>query len=384
MTTPSPMSVYYDYEVRVATDTHGLITVPVERMVLSMDMDRMPFCAATLTLGSPLPEGVWEALDPRDGDDTGITTVVDFRMQQKALISGVETVLGGVPYEFDGLGRQFRADMHRRRVLKDWITGGVTLELGGPEVALEDKRRIAAISIDTAATTVSELIEWSLLDVFGGMAITEDPIVTTTPIPAGDRRKMNPGESHGDLLEGELQAIDCRLYNWWGRFWAAYEREHVPTWIGAPTLIKLATFTEEEGAPADADPIVHDISEVVERTGDWADGVLVKWDNTDNGGTLTWQADTIGLGANTKGLVVNYDRAQPSGNAANGIRNRAAIRGHNIDVTARNRFDVVPGVDLEVHTRLGVITGNVRAVEWTIEPGQAGEMRVRAQSGEPI
>lgn len=379
MTDPSPRLVWYEYEFELFHPVTGYETIHVESFEPSVDIDRVPYCAATLTIARP-SDDAWAAMDSRTDDRPRVF----FRVYQKAYDDdGAEVTVFPLPYMSDGTGNQ-TGELIIRRAQRNWPSGSVTLDLVGREIMLEDKRRVAGTTINTAATTVSGLIGWSLTDIFGGFSLSADAIVSSTAIPAGDRRLMLQGETHSQLIEPELQAIGCRLFDLWGRTWHAKLRDNAPTYIGAPTTVELGTFVTDsyDTLPADVDPIVTGLDEVVESGGDWADGVLVKGSYTDAGGTRIEWYQASGAGANTRARVINVERAAPSSNMADEIVARTVIRGHNIEVTARNRFDVLPGMDLVVHVRGGgTLTGSIRAVAWDTE---SGLMRIRAQSGDPL
>src|SRR5690606_8618941 len=118
----------------------------------------------------------------------------------------------------------------------------------------------------------------------------------------------------------ELDAINCRIFDIWGVIFQIAERDTV----GA--TLKLATYTEAEGAPADADPIVTELQRTLTREGDYADGVLAKFDWTNAAGTRVVQYQLTGGGANDKGSVKTYTRPRPAANAAEKLLTRTLIR----------------------------------------------------------
>lgn len=365
MTTPTPVETYFEYEAWLFTDDWE--ELDVSSITPSMDVDRLTVCEATMVLASVTDEQ-WAALDPRN-QGLGFQRV-SFTVRQYDMTG---TQIGQVPPV--GLPGENRADLWIRTVRRNIIGGEVTVTLAGGESILNERRRNSGGSIDTAATYVGGLVLYSLYDTFGGAVTSFDSIVNTTNIPAGDRRMFNPGETHLDLLRPELDAIGCRLVDFWGKRWIAGTRD-------SSGLIKLGTYTQDDGLPADVDGIVSEASEVVTRDGDWADGVLVKYDNTDNGGAVTWSIS--GGGTNTKGLFLTFERAAPGAGAApaNAIAARALTRGHDYDIEAACSLDVVAGTDLELWTRAGTTTGlTIRAVEW--RPHE-GTMTIRAQTGDPI
>lgn len=368
MTTLTPQEVVYTWEAQVYTFAEWL-DLPVLNVRASADMDRVPYCMVTLTLGGVSDE-VWAALDPRP-----FPGFAQLRLQV------VCSDLDGTPLSWLGQragdASPTTATLFLRTARRDRVTGTVTVTAAGAESMLEDRIRLATGTIDTGATTVLGLVEWALQDTFGYSITTADPLASSTSIPAGDRRLMLPGENFNDLIETELQAISYRLYDHWGHVSAVFDREHTPA-TGENLNVVLATHTHAEGAPAHADPIVYEIEETMSRDGDFADGVLIKYDQTDTGGPITWQRS--GDGANTKGRVLTIPRA-PAGDAANPMVERTRIRGVDLTITARARFDIIPGMRLYVYTRTGAVSGSIRAVEYDTA---TTHMTISAQTGQPI
>lgn len=378
MTTITDQESSFEFDVQYRDG--GWVELPgVVNIIPSMDMDRVPYCDVTIEI-----EGIDYAtvlkLDPRlNLNYTSIpANVIRFRIN-----------------EFDGAGA-FRCNLVRntpfpsaqravlviRSVEYDHLTRSATLRAGGLETILDDRRRISVTSIDTGASTVINLVYWSLIDTFGGYSISSDEIVSATSIPAGDRRLFMPGESHSDLLDTELQAIGCRLFTYWGDSWYANERENTPLLgysFGYERTLQLATYSQREGAPPNADPIVYEVTESFDRSGEYADGVLVKFDTLESGGAVAYQRS--GDGSNSRGRVINWKRTEPAANAANEAVKRTKIRGRDIDIVARARLDVSPGQVATVFLRDDIaLTATIRSVRWDIK---RAEMTIRAQAGLP-
>lgn len=355
----------------------GWVDLPAVNVTTSIDMDRVPYCTATVEVAG-IDYATVLALDPRRDASGFVGNVIRIRV-----------------LEFDEAG-DFRANLVRnmpspesqwatlviRRVTYDHLTRDATIELGGRESILDDRRRISGTSIDTGATDALELVYWSLTDTFGGYTVTTvGSDASNSAIPAGDRRLFLPGESHSDLLEPELQAAGCRLYDYWGNWWVN-RREDTPLLgvvDGYERTVQLSSYTQREGAPPNADPILYEVSETFDRSGDYADGVLIKFDTSESGGSTAYQRS--GTGANTKGRVITWKRAAPSSNAADEVVKRTKIRGRDLRITARARLDITPGQTIRAFLRDDLeITANVRAVEWNIADA---EMTIRAQAGRP-
>jgi hypothetical protein len=591
MTAPSPSLVTYELEAQVLENSTGdWMPLDVANITPSVDMDRVPYTEAILELRN-VDERLWRALDPRVIAVPFSSPDVRFRVHQYSAEGVWQQSMPAVDaVSFGAWGRGVIRDASRSPIART-----ATIRIGGRETLLDDKRRIAGTVVDTGATTVSELVMWSLTDVFGSYGTYgADSAVLTTTLPAGERRKMLQGQTHGDLLQTELDAIGCRLYDYWGQRWYAGARETPAVYVGAPQLVRLATFsgrgavtlentysawatqrvnlwanpravaggtafaapssgsasyvtdmtgdiatarrwtasgtgntriialplgiaTPDQGErahvmmriritggslsvarlnvrpsdigsstnatvqdfgtlaagvhelelrlntnamtanpsagvvltgaasvagvtvdatailvetvtdgeyfdgegpddelaqqvwagdahqsfsweqtrtitgtyevpapstlPADVDAIVLDVQEQISRDSDFADGVLVKGDFVSSTGVRTTWYQASGSGANTRGRVVNVERPQPAGNVADQYVKRTKLRGQTFDIVARNRFDVLPGMSLQLFTRDGILPFIIRAVQWDIS---AGEMRISGMTGTPV
>lgn len=368
MTTPSPDEVFYTYEAFARVGAEWL-PIPVNNIVASMDRDRIPYVMATLECDY-ISDEMAIALDPRAYDP-----LVEYPPRLIWSIRQWAYDIDGDAYEVGRLPADYtidpRAYMHTRTVTRDAVERTTRIECAGGELLMLDKKRISGAPLDTGATTVTDLVEWSLLDVFGVYTVTSAGISDSTVIPAGDRRNHNPEESHIDLVQPELDAIDCRLIGFWKEgSWEIVERTQ------DTGTVKLGTYID--GLPSDVDPIVYGFVETASRDGDWYDGILVKYDTTEFGGAITYQRNAGG--DNTRGRVFTRNRSEPADNGAEIIVSRTRLRGYDFDLTARARFDIDAFRTLEVHLPDGIRSIRVRSIEWDVE---ASEMRIRAQSGEP-
>lgn len=372
--TITDLEVTYEWGAEVFVSGLTWSEIPVTNVVMSMDIDRVPYCAATIT-ASGVTEAMWKALDPRTLALLSSSGNIRMWLREYDSTGAFRAAVGAT-----GLSDSTRkCYLFIRDVQYDRVAGTITIQASGGESIMDDKKRLAPTAIDTAAATVYDLVLWSLYDVFTSVSLANDPIVSATAIPAGDRRLMQPGDSFSDLVEPELSAIDCRLYDYWGALWCAYGRNHAPGSYGALPMY-FSTFTQDEGAPPVADPIVYEVSETATRNGDFADGVMVTYDMRKFGGTVAYQRS--GGGVNTKGRLITWERPAPASNTADQVVTRTVIRGHDMVITARARMDVSPGQTLTVFLRDSVtLTGSIRAVEWDAD---AGTMTINAQSGQPI
>lgn len=372
MTDPTPLAVWYEWDCQAFVDG-DFIDLDVTNIVATQDMDRVPYTSATITVAG-MSDEVFEAIDPRnDYEDAPII----FRIRQKADDgTGTPETIDYLPNAVALSGVDSDAWIWPRSIDRNYLTGEVTIVGGGREQLMDDQRRNSTTSFDTGVTDVLEQVQWALNQVFGGYFLTDDPILSATAIPAGDRRIINPGDTYNEFIEPELQAIDCRLYDNWGRSWAAVLRDDAPTYTGAPTTVELASY---EGEP-DTDPIVFEADETRTRDTDFADGVIIEFDNTAVGGTVTFQRSTPA--AHTRARYITWNRPAPADDAATAVATRSRIRGREYTIRARIRFDVRPGMALTCYLpNEYLLEGVIRSVEWDIA---AGEMTIRAQQGIPV
>lgn len=332
-------------------------SLEVRAFDISADMDRSPFGAFTLTL-APVDATTWDWLDPRDSNITlgwNVHAYDDY---------GVE--VGRLPFgRFLG-----RAKIRRRS--RDLITGEVTIQATTLESLLDDKRRIAGTTVNTGATTLEALILWALVDLqvsypYINAAIIDSTGTGAVAIPAGDRRLWLQGETLFDLFEAELSSTGRRFYDSLeGGLWKVLADDDAPLDLSQPTTLMLTD--------GDTGTIIS-ASEDTDRAS-WADGVLVKFQYVNSGGTNVIAYQASGTGANTRGEVINQSRPAPSSNYANRIVTRTQIRGTTYEITADADTDAHPGQDLTA-TIAGVAhTGQVRAVDWRFPEGV---MTVKAQ-----
>lgn len=369
MTTRTPRTVWYEYFAVIGPEV-----LDVENIVVSADVDRPVYGRAVLTLAN-VTEAAFQLLDPRDTDPANAEPLY-WRVEQ---------------WSDDGMIASLPADvfqppdvavMYVRSVSRNHLNGTVDVEVATKEAFLEDKRRISANPIDTGATTVTELVHWAVSDTFTGNTLSSIPVADSTTIPAGDRRKQFPGETHAELIQPELDAIDCRLTCSWGGLWVIQKR-------GTASTTTLRLCTTEDG-PADADPIIIDVVEELSRETDWYDGVLIEFTYTDGAGDTITEYQASGAGVNTRGVVLTRERPKPTGNVANWVQARTVTRGYDIEVDARIRLDLSlcgqapPEMALQpiriIFTDRN-IDARIRSCEWDFA---AGTMRIRAQTGNPI
>jgi hypothetical protein len=356
VTTTSPEGVYYTYYARI-----GSTDLPVYNIRASMDRDRITYCLATIECGW-IDDATFAALDPRLGKR------VVWNVEQFDVSTG--TRVGYLPNRATS-GTPVKANMWVRDVVRDPLNGTTVIELAGGESMLVDKIFLEVDPIDTESSTVQELVWWSLDDVFSSYSITFDSIVAATDIPVGGRTHLQPGQDHMQLVQSELDAINCRLLDEWGIEWYAESRADIDA------TIDLATATGVTGA----DPIVYEYTEHISRNGEWYDGVLIHFDMRDSDGGEIWQRSSTGgiEGANTRGLWITRKQNAPEDNGAEWMQDRTRQRGYDLNITARARFDF--GAQWAIDINLPgpqVRSGNIRSIQWNTADST---MVIRAQSG---
>lgn len=368
MTAPTPTVVSYEYDADVRTAT-GWEPLPVSSISPSVDRDRVPYASASLML-DPINRATFERLDPRVVAPS-LTGQVRWRIRQ---VDSAGNVIGYLPRVGATVGDY--AIMHIRSTTRT-ITG-VRIDLDGRELLADDKLNIGANPVAAIAYTTTELIEWLLGQVFGTGTITGHGAAVGVLAQKPWWPFVNVNDSYLSTIETELNSHDCRLLDLWGTGWHVIERATPPSYTGAPTVVKLGTFTTDAAhtLPVDVDPIVIDLEDTLSRDGEWADAVVVRGEARASEYTTTWQHQAQQT-SHTRGKVITIDRGEPSGNLAESIASRTIIRGRDLRVTARARFDVLPGMELQIHMRGEILSALISGVGWTPENGT---MTIHAQS----
>lgn len=341
-------------------------------MKVDLDVDRVPFGRATLTLEGA-PQAVLDQSDPRRTAGVNVGWSVMRRPGLTADLSTADYLPGPLP---DGTMPQ-DALMMLRRSEWDALTDTLTLECSTREAWLTDMIRIAGNTQDTAAINVSKLVEYAINAAYGGGgAFLDWSNLTSFALPAGDRRLMQPGESCWDLIETELTNADSRLYGDLaaGAFITS-SRANPPRPLLWPDALIATTSADATG-----DLLVTNVTKTLDRDA-WANAALVKYSYTTGSGTSVVSYQSSGFGA-AKAVSVEYDRAPSSGNLALGIATRAAKRGSAFSLTAGLNFNARPGrtVTLRRPGKADLNLGMIRAVEWDLA---TAEMTIRTEIGQP-
>lgn len=380
----SSVTYAYDADVR---DGDVWRPLPVVSITPSVDLDRVPYTAAVITVGA-LTEEHWNLLDPRTVDPHQ-GGQVRWRLRQLNLDG---TVAGYLPHVTGTVGEW--ATMFVRALTRNLDSVNITAHGGETMVedrlVIEDTSRLTSpheISKELAtARNLGEYVDAVLSLTFGPTHATpSDPLaVTAAAVPAYSTLTVPgmhlewpapAGVSFIQLVETELSSVGCRLLDAWGCGWFIADRDK-PLASGSATV----RWSSYEDAPAGAEPIIVGFDETISRGGDWADTVVVTGENGLTDDTRTWRHVAAG-GTKSRGQVIQMQSAEPSGNLAASIASRAFRRGHDITITARIRLNITPGMPVHVHLRSGTLTAEIKSIEWDIE---SGEMTVHARSAQTV
>lgn len=359
--TTSPTTTRFDITCYIESTTSptGLdYELPVLSCTASEDMDRDNFGEVTLVMDW-LDEATVTALDPRNVN-MNLPGQVRFWVKQYALDS--DSPIAYFPYADVTPAADAPAYLRPRDLQRDYIARTVTLTLSTGELFLDEKLRLASGNQGTGATRVWDLLEYAVDVAFPASTVIPTVDSLNEPLPAGPRRDFNSGNSALDLIRPELDALDERLFDVWGRVWLAQKRDYASS-----DLVSLATAPDLQ---SDADPIVFEMQERRSRDGEWADGVGIRYTPS---GTAQWS----GTGSSTKGVVLERDRPEPVKNAAVYVRNRKMKRGRDLDITALARLDVRSRRKIIVWTPDTYAEGTIRSIEFAFPEGT---MRLRLQS----
>lgn len=367
MTSPSPTSVKYKFDADYWT-AGGWKPLPVTDISPSADKDRRAYTAAVITLSS-VSESVLAALDPRTVDPSS-GGPIRWRITQLDLAGAVIGWLPRVSTLPGAYARMYVRGIRRR-------LDSVTVDVDGGETMMLDRINLSSMTIAAHPVyTGEDLADWVLAEVFGGGTVTAaDAMAAAYLARKPDRVELGSGDNYFRLTESDMSSHGVRLLDLWGLGWYVADRDRPPTFPGAQTVAKLASYADET-LPADVDPIITELEEYVTRDGDWADGVIVRGDIPTGSYTERWEY-AAGRATQTKGLVIEIGGAAPSANLAASILSRTVRRGRDLTVTARARLDVLPGMTLEAHLVEGVLSGLVTAVSWNLA---LGTMSLHVQS----
>lgn len=372
MTTRSPTIVKYEYVAEYRT-AGGWVPLPVQSIDPVVDKDRVPYTSARLTL-APIDEATSNALEPRalNPHEGG---QVRWRITQ---LDAAGNILGRLP-RVDESDDTF-AVMHVRSMSRR--LDSVTLDLHGREKLLDDLIRLSPDptilrTIGQGTSTLAAQAETMLLWTLGGGTVDGATPEITDKINASvvfpRIAEVQQGQSYFAALETELSSIGLRLIDLWGCAWKITDRDVPPTYPDAPDTIKLASHDD---GPTDADPIITGLNEEFTRDGEWADAIYIAGDEIAEGYVNRWKY-TAHPGTYSKGRVIDIGTQSPTSNLAEQILSRTVRKGRDLTITARARFDVLPGMSIEAHLKEITLTAIIKSVSWRLS---AGEMTIHAES----
>jgi len=294
---------------------------------VSYDADRTPFVTARVTVPNPGESTVNVLLEPRRSRAPVLWWTIDVFGRSPAL-APLTTYLRGLPTQAAPATNRIVGKLWVDNVDEDLLPDVITLTANSGESLMDDKLRISTTTTDTGATTVEALVRYAITQIGEVNAIVDTSLAAGTAVPAGDRRLWLQGEPVSSLYEAELAAIDLRLYcDDRGRF-------YVDTFDNPPTFPPVGhrTITDGDG------PFGTIISarRTRSRDGGGADGILVKADYTDAGGTrvVAYQRHYVNGVSSRHGKVVNLSRAIPSSTYAESIAAREQRRGEVFEIVA--------------------------------------------------
>lgn len=347
----------------------------IQSIRISLDVDRVPFAEATMVF-QDLPEQFWQNLDPRY-----FAASTAFRLEHRDL--DTDSVVSRLPASSlyaASTAVTFTA-MDITTATRDLISGQCTVEAVSQDLRQLEQGRAIPGYIDHGQGNVRDLVGWVLGYAPPSSFPNDFMSASAAAIPAGDRRKVAPGDMNWDLIEPEVSGIGGRLF-------VDLTGAHLLAFTDDPPRVKPFTppVISAHDPTADGPPLV-ELEETITRTGDWADTILVKYDWDDSGGIRHTEYWWNGSPGTEKLRMVSYDRPKPGTNQADEIRDRAIQRGRFVTATCAADFRYVPGYDLVVNLAPGtadVNYGMIRRVEYRINGSGEAEMTLTAQTGQPL
>lgn len=349
----------YPYSTGQSFDLKDL----VREVSVSFDMDRIPFTSLRVTLNDP-GNAVWQNMDPRN----------------------VDWIFSFVAEQVDESGAAVLPTLrciYQRilRVRRDYLERTIVLECGGWETQLQERIRLAETPLTTGGANLEQRIFSALADVRTQVPAMDGSYIASVAvagwlIPAGDRRLMMPGETFWQFLDREINPAGWRMRSDEGGNWIIDTADTVRLPVTHPSSLAL-TVTGPNAT-------VYEFTETRDRTGDYADGVIMRFDWI-SGTTRNTAYRRSGSGLNTKGQQINVAAPVPGGNPADNVAARAARRGREFVTRAFLNPAAFPGQDLSVTVpnhdgTFTAYTSQIRAVEYNLEIGGPAEMTIKSQT----
>ncbi|MET0725933.1 MAG: hypothetical protein ABWY36_06250 [Leifsonia sp.] len=326
----------------------------------SMDMDRVPAIQGTMTVDDP-GDTIWNQMDPRPRDPGAVILYKVYRYSSD--IGGDETRQDFPPNP--GIGGKLWITSATRNL----TMGTITLELESGESKLEEYRNSTTAALATGAGSVRALIDYVLNAAGEPSLYSYDSVVSSTTLPAGTRRDWEPGDTGNDVIEPELDAINCRLWFTPIGLWTAGSRNTPPP---SPT----STVNLKDGSNGTVIEATHGRT----REGEFYDSSLIRYQYTPAGGTETiaYYASSSTGAPRAKTRFTTVERPRPSNDPTDAQAARDKKRGENVVVTCAIALDVWPGATLNLTVGGRTYTGlSIRAV--TYNPAD-GTMEIGAQT----
>lgn len=351
-----------------ATVTYGDETLEVIAGSLTLDRTRVPFAAGTLTV-----KGGYD-VDPRLDERIRFSIRQDFARAQN--LDQIDAFLGGADLDtidstiWDGLTLDqidasfavtYNSEPYQQRThigtnlgvrstFYDAVVDETTVELSSDEAFAEDYKLLLTYQLGFGTdvrTTVNQALAYIGARLApGSLTFT----LETAPV-------WEPGESLWDFLMPLTTAAGLLLYADEDRTW----------WLVSPTLTAPGTVTLSGSST-----VVGAVSTVDRESNEWADGVLVIYQWTDDAGATFTRYDSAGVPRPTKVETITYPRTRyPGPGAATAILNRLSRRGRQVPVEAVNDYSARPsmGVSIAVNALGEVQQGGVKSVTWNLADG---------------
>ncbi|ALJ20322.1 hypothetical protein [Microbacterium sp. No. 7] len=357
----SEASHRYQYDADVLDPDTGLwLPLPVTGITPTIDKDRVPYAITDVALAA-LTLDMIAFLDARKIDPHGPAPV---RWRIARYTAG-GTLVDTFPDT--GYAYQWPRSLTRRLT-------SAHLTLHGGETLVDDKTNLTGRPLTLSTGTWAGLVDSGLAYVFGTApdVLIDDAAECAMQLSSRFTHDMPPGRTVADIIETELNAQGLRLYDLLGTWWVA-DRDRPPGSLdehGDPRVIALASHDSSDLDP-DVDPAITDLYETITRDGDWSDGLLVRLGIP--GAAQWWQqtATLAGLDCDgpTKGRVLDVPYTPASGNYAATVLARAYRKGRDLQITARARLDILPGMTLRAHLRGETLEATVSAVSWDFPAG---------------
>jgi len=336
----------------------------------ALDMDKTPWGTVTITLAGLTSRDV-ERFDPRL-NTTGNMIQLHVTQVDAATGSLVSMYPGSSIY---ATALSSPAVLMVQSYDHDELTGVTTVVACTGEIVLMDQIRLAGTTLDTHATTVLEMVKYAVHQTFGPDRVVYDlASAGSAPVSIVERRSIQPGQSYWDFITPAVTDVPARVFVDLPGPVMITIREQAP--VDADLTDITASTTDPDAAVAVTGVIRH-----VDRTGDYADGILARFTYLNATGVQTTGYQASSASVQSRGRVIEFQTAPPTGNIAEKIVARTKHRGTGYDVKGRCNFNARPGRTMTLD---GTDLGMIRSVSWRLDfEAGADEMTVTTQIGTP-